>query len=922
MKMGLKVLFALAAWTSWGAICGEAAAGAAGRPTAPGPFQNTGIGGGGAMFAPSCSPHDPNLMFINCDMSALYKSKDGGKSWNMVDFRQTGSNTQCRVLYHPKDPNTLYFSGKVSRDQGVTWKPLSAKAPFNEVTEMGVEPDADTPILLVGPNDGAFLSRDGGTNWEKCAGISGKVARFYIDPGSPKEARRIFIATATGIWRSDDSGKTFQDKTAGLPWKEIRDINGGRAADGKKLALYCMIVSKPDGATSKGGVYRSDDNGDSWQPAMGAGINSKIAGGNAAQYYGLGVGEGKGDIVYTTSTGNEYAFPNHETVYRSDDGGKNWRAIFTRDTRMKECNVENGWIVNSICIGWGGFHTKEDGFYVNPKSPDVAMWTDLGESFVTTDGGKSWRAVYSALASGEPAPTKDKPGHWHSVGLEVTTCWDYKIDPHNHKRHYICYTDIFFAISEDSGSTWCNDSAVSGSKYGNTTYDLTFDPDVPNLVWAAQSDNHDILGGFPAKGPGGVQVSTDGGYHWSLSNQGLPNMPCRSICIDPKSPKDARVLFCTVYGSGVYKSVDGGKSWALKNNGMDLSQTQNVFMVKRHPDGTLFCTVSGCGKSWQDFNVCGSIYRSKDGGENWECITNSIKLHWTTDVNFDPRDSNVVYWGAISLPGKGEGGVYKTTDGGKSWARMIKDEDVAGHGGPPYLHVHFICLDPNHPDNVFAGTGTSGLWYSQDAGKTWKQLDGIPFQVINHVTFDPDDPDFVYVSSFGGGIWRGYLPWAKPANGGGGTSEAPKTGSGTPAPAPVVPAAIKPEMLAAWNQKLIDRAIAAAKEGAHPGIFLTLFGQREEQVKFASADAKSLSVEVDGNAMPVAWAKLSARDRFNLAKGLINEKSAEDHVLAAVMALAAGRAEIAEDLFAKARGADAKSGPTLVSQTREALGLK
>ncbi|MGD0091091.1 MAG: hypothetical protein ABSE73_14330 [Planctomycetota bacterium] len=743
-------------------------------------FENIGLGGGGAMFAPSSSPHDPNLMFVNCDMSGLYRSTDGGKSWRMVDFRQTRSNTQARVLYHPKDANVLYFSGQVSRDQGLTWKALAAKPPFGDVNEMALDPESDA-LILVGANAGVFLTRDTGATWEKCPGIEGKVARFYIDPASPKDQRRIFLATDKGLYRSDDGGKAFAPKCAGLPWKEFRDLGGGRTAEGSKLLLYCTVVSKLDGEASraggtpalpdaggtpavlKGGVYKSEDLGEKWSPAMGQGINTKVlknAKGAAtiAQYYLLGVAEGRPELVYVSCTGVEFLPPNHETVFRSDDAGQTWRYIFNRDIRYKECNLENGWIIYALGWGWGGFHTKEDGFFVNPKHPDVAMWTDFGELLITTDGGKSWRQSYSKYAPGQAAPASRNPGRWQSAGLEVTSTWEYHFDPCNHKRHYICYTDVGFAISEDGGNTWLNNSATSGTPWTNTTYSLAFDPAEPGLVYAAMSNSHDVTGGFDAKGPGGVCASTDGGLHWKVSSQGLPNAPCRSIVLDPKSPKESRTLYCAMYGHGVYKSSDGAKTWAKKANGMDLARTNHVLFVKLHPDGTLFCAVSGSGKTWHDFTVPGSLYRSKDGGENWECISQPLKLHWTVDFDFDPRNSEVLYWAAITLPAKPEGGVYKTADGGKTWARLLRDEDTAGKGGPGFLHAMMVTVDPLRPETVYLGTHTHGLWYSADAGQTWKQFEGLPFGVANRVQFDPDDHGYIYVTTFGGGVWRGRAP--------------------------------------------------------------------------------------------------------------------------------------------------------------------
>ena len=77
----------------------------------PGKFTNLGPGGGGAIYNASASPHDPNLVFVWCDMSGLYRSTDGGESWTMLDKRQMRNGNSCKVLFPPTDPNVVYGVG-------------------------------------------------------------------------------------------------------------------------------------------------------------------------------------------------------------------------------------------------------------------------------------------------------------------------------------------------------------------------------------------------------------------------------------------------------------------------------------------------------------------------------------------------------------------------------------------------------------------------------------------------------------------------------------------------------------------------------------------------------------------------------------------------------------------------------------------
>jgi len=738
---------------------------------APAVYETVGLGGGGAMYSPASSPHDPKLMFLSCDMSGFYRSTDGGKSWKMVDFRQTKGNTRLRAVFHPTDPDVVYFKGLVSRDRGVTWKALGENTPKG-IVEMALDPSGER-MMIAGTGEGAQMSRDGGATWSKCEDVSGGCVGIYVDPGSPKDKRVVMIGTSGGVFVSMDDGRTFAEETEGLPWKGLRDFAAGRSEAKGKVLAYCTVGGKNVDGKYVGGVYVSDDLAASWRSALGAGAQKGLAkvdrwgATDISQYALLAVAEGKPETVYASCRGVGYHPPNHSTVYRSDDVGKNWRPVFNRDFRFPNLNVENGWISHSITWIWGGFHTVA-GFDANTKHPDTAMWTDGGDMFVTHDGGKSWQPGYTTPATPRPergnVPGK-QVGRWKSNGLEVTTTWEYHIDPFASKRHYICYTDIGFAISEDGGETWRNNSRTGGSPWTNTTYMLAFDPEVKGRAWAAMSNVHDIMHWTyvhdRVRGPGGICYTEDHCEKWKVLTEGLPSAPCTSVVVDPKSPKDSRTLYVTMYGRGVYKSTDGGKSWQKKSKGIRLDENPHTVLVKLHPDGTLFCCVTGRRGNGADrlkFPKVGALYRSTDKGESWEDITKSSPLHWPTGFDFDPADSKVIYLPAATIPGGREGGIYKTTDGGRSWARLLRDEDFAGKGGASYVHGMYATVDPENSKRVYLGTGGHGLWYTSDAGRTWKQSGSVPFGSVHRASWDPDDRSTIYVTTFGGGVFKGKAP--------------------------------------------------------------------------------------------------------------------------------------------------------------------
>jgi photosystem II stability/assembly factor-like uncharacterized protein len=742
-------------------------------PGLPGQFEPVGLGGGGAMYAPACSPHDPNLMFVSCDMGGFYRSTDGGKTWTMLDYRMVHGSTTCRPAFHPKDPKIVYFDGKVSRDRGTTWQRL-LRQDAGKIGEMAVDPD-EGQVLLVGTDKGAWISHDGGQSWQHCAGVKGSVVGIYMDPASqdptPSKPQAeqagpalIVVGTALGIFRSVDGGQTFTQGREGLPWLQIRALRGGRIGDGKAV-LYCTVPSKSVKGRFDGGIYKSVDGGATWQSAMGVGLNTQMrAGGKGdsrlAQYSQLGVGQRQAQTLYVVCNGTGPQPPDSDTIYRSDDSGMTWRAVYYPDPRDMQCNVEHGWLRLTFGWAWGGL-ASPNGFTVNPARPDSAMVANAGELFLTADGGKTWHDAYTRYAKGQGKPQFQKRvGRWESVGLEVTTTWNYDIDPFAPERHYICYTDIGFAVSDDGGRTWENNSRSSGTPWTNTTYMLAFDPKQEGKAWAAMSNVHDIPHWTHIhdriKGPGGVCVSTDHCQTWREASEGLPEAPCTSIVLDPSSAADSRTLYVTMYGQGVYKSADGGKTWERKSKGLP-ADNNHVFLVKRHPDGTLLVCVTGLRQELR-FPALGGLYRSRDGAESWQSITQTQALHWPTGFDFDPKDSNVIYLAAATIPSGREGGVYKTTDGGATWKRLLRDEDFARQGGGDYVQAMYVTVDPRQSNVAYLGTESHGLWRSMDAGRVWRPVAGIPFGAIQRVAFDAQDRDMIYVTTFGGGVWRGKMP--------------------------------------------------------------------------------------------------------------------------------------------------------------------
>src|SRR3954470_8224721 len=218
-------------------------------------------------------------------------------------------------------------------------------------------------------------------------------------------------------------------------------------------------------------------------------------------------------------------------------------------------------------------------------------------------------------------------------------------------------------------------------------------------------------------------------------------------------------------GAGVYKSTDGGATWKF----MGLEKTQHTGRIAIDPRNANHVFVAALGAAWKADTSRG-LYETTDGGMTWK--KNKAGANDRTgaiDIKIDPRNPDVIYmsmWERLrtpySLKSGGVGsGLFKTTDGGKTWA------EIKGSGFPEGVKGRIgIGVSPSNPDIIYTMVEASGmapattyspaqvpaangLYRSNDAGKTWTRTqtwNERPFY-YSQVRVDPKNPDRVYYSS-------------------------------------------------------------------------------------------------------------------------------------------------------------------------------
>jgi photosystem II stability/assembly factor-like uncharacterized protein len=260
---------------------------------------------------------------------------------------------------------------------------------------------------------------------------------------------------------------------------------------------------------------------------------------------------------------------------------------------------------------------------------------------------------------------------------------------------------------------------------------------------------------------GGVWKSDDAGQYWENVTDGFLNTA--SIGALAVAPSDGNVIYAgtgettirldVTHGDGVYRSTDAGVTWRH----MGLAETRHIGEIRVHPTDPDLVYVAALGHASKD-NPERGLYRSSDGGENWELVLHVSDGAGAVDVAIDPNNPRILFatmwqtrrtfWSINS--GGDDSGLWRSKDGGDTW------ENISTKKGLPEgtLGKIGVSVSPARQARVFAiveAEGrTRGLYRSDDHGETWEQvcakpdLQWRPWYYM-HVIAHPTDPDTVYV---------------------------------------------------------------------------------------------------------------------------------------------------------------------------------
>jgi photosystem II stability/assembly factor-like uncharacterized protein len=349
-----------------------------------GPFR------GGRTIGATGVRGQPNVFYVGVNNGGVWKTTDAGRVWTPI-FDAEGTGSIGDVAVAPSNPHVIYVgSGEgvqrpdlssgdgiyKSTDAGKTWRHLGLRD-GQQIPNVIVDPRDENRIFVAvlghpyGPNSerGVYRSTNGGETFERVLYKDDNTGAIQVtfDPTNPQTMyaalwagrqgpweNAVWNGPLSGLFKSVDGGTSWRQLTTGLP----------TAADGLGRIGFTIAPSDPRrlyatvDATTLGGIYRSDDAGETWRRTN----SEERVWGRASDFAEVKADPRNADVVYSANT----------STYRSDDGGKSFTAI-------------------KGAPGGDDYHR----IWINPDNPDIMLIAADQGATLTVNGGKTWSSWYN-----------------------------------------------------------------------------------------------------------------------------------------------------------------------------------------------------------------------------------------------------------------------------------------------------------------------------------------------------------------------------------------------------------------------------------------------------------------------------------------------------------------------------------------------
>jgi photosystem II stability/assembly factor-like uncharacterized protein len=665
-------------------------------------------------------PGQPNVFYIGVNNGGVWKTTDYGLTWRPIfDDQPTGSIGDLAVA--PSDPNIIYVgSGEglqrpdlstgdgiyKSTDGGKTWRNVGLRD-AQQIGSVIIDPKDPNRVFVAslghpyGPNEerGVYRSTDGGATWRRVLYKDENTGAIQVafDPTNSQIVYADLWAGRQGPWengawqgpesglfKSTDGGDTWKKLTNGLPTFEqgLGRIGFDISRSNQKV-LYATVDANPQ----QGGVYRSDDAGESWRKISG---DTRLWG-RGSDFAEIKIHPKNPETVFVANIGS----------YKSTDGGKAWTGF-------------------KGAPGGDDYHR----LWINPDNPDIMIFGADQGATITVNGGETWSSWYNQ-------PTAQM---YHVITDNRWPYWVYSGQQES--------GSAAVASRGDYGAiTWRDWRTVGVEEYGYVAPDplnpnITYGGKITRYDWATgQAQNiapEAVRGGkyrFLRTAPvifspadrktlyyaGNVLFkTTNGGQSWDVISPDLSRekwevpenvgvyrspemeaMPRRGVIYTvAPSHKNIDTIWAGTDDGLIHITRDGGKNWR-NITPPDLKSWAKVSMIdaSHFDDDTAYAAIN----TFRLDDLRPHIYRTHDGGKTWKHIADGIPDGGIVNVvREDPLRKGLLYAGT-------EQAVYVSFDDGEHWQSL--------RSNMPATSIRDLVVKD---DDIVVGTHGRSFWILDD----------------------------------------------------------------------------------------------------------------------------------------------------------------------------------------------------------------
>lgn len=575
---------------------------------------------------------------------------------------------------------------------------------------------SDSDTVYVGTRDFNVLkSSDAGKTWtilgEKLFGAH-IFSNIVVHPTNPN---KIYLSNGV-VYTTDE----------GIIWKKFRGgIESGEMEDVTSLALD---PQHPETiyAGDRNYVYQSVDSGKNWKQLSDP---------------GLAVNKVRQIIVDTTTPSTIYILVDNRGILKSKDSGLTWteknsgidQPTGSYYLELDPKNSDVLYVANDAGIykTITGGNSWQKLFFSSPgNSPlTISVGSDSKTIFITatdkkvyksTDAGNTWKEVLTA---------EDIQSH-HGYNFAV------EISPKNSEVVYAA-TDKKIVKSIDGGATWLT---MSDKIYDDSVFVVNYAQDTKEL-W---------VGNFWTRG---IFTTDNDGQTWNFLEQWRSGPPAdhypMGIEIDPF---DSKKVFVSGV-SGLKLTEDDGETWKALGEGTYLDDS-HVHGLKMDPNNPLVL-FAGTAPGWDQENPVAKIFLTTDGGKTWQEKKGDFPQNMENNVyafSISKSNSKILYATVNGHESDQEPhphplGIWKSTDGGGTW--------TDSNTNLPLKNTFSVAVHPENPPRVYVGLGheeqfsyhgNEGLYETENGGKSWEKVKGLPNVQPSKIRFHPQKPQIVLVS--------------------------------------------------------------------------------------------------------------------------------------------------------------------------------